>query len=246
MHYCKENQQKELYLHYQITIFMNKKRITLSDKFRTACPVFKGCALYAKVEDTPHNDALWEEITAATEWLRREFTPDSVKLRSGIHSTREAYKACGKDPSRYRPSNEQLSRRLLQGKQLYEVSTVVDLLNLASIRFGYSIGGFDMDKVSGDNIVLDIGRKDEDYEGIGRGQLNIDGMPVYRDSIGGIGTPTSDHERTKLSADTKNLMCLINGYDGNTDTILACAYYIADLLKRYAGTSEKDILIEGY
>jgi DNA/RNA-binding domain of Phe-tRNA-synthetase-like protein len=246
LHYSKENQQKGLYLHNQITIFMNRKKITLSDEFRTACPVFKGCALYAKVEDTPHNDALWEEIAVATDWLRREFTPDSVKLRSGIHSTREAYKACGKDPSRYRPSNEQLCRRLLQGKELYEVSTVVDLLNLASIRFGYSIGGFDMDKVSGDDIVLGIGREGEDYEGIGRGRLNIAGMPVYRDSIGGIGTPTSDHERTKMSAETKNLMCFINGYDGNEDALLSCAYYISGLLKRYAGTGEKEILIEGF
>ena len=27
--------------------------------------------------------------------------------------------------------------------------------------------------------------------------LNIEGLPVYRDAVGGIGTPTSDNERTK-------------------------------------------------
>ncbi len=225
---------------------METKTITLTEQFRCACPLFRGCALYATVEDTPHNDALWQEIAAATQWLRTAFTPDSVKERSGIRCTREAYRACGKDPSRYRPSNEQLCRRLLQGKELYGVSTVVDLLNLASIRYGYSIGGFDMDKVVGDSVTLGIGCEGEDYEGIGRGKLNIAGMPVYRDSAGGIGTPTSDNERTKITAGTRRLMCFINGYDGDEGNLLACAEYIALLLEKYASSERLKIMIEEF
>ncbi len=225
---------------------MEKKNITLSDQFRTACPSFRGCALYATVEDTPHNEALWQEIAAATQWLRTTFTPDSVKERSGIRCTREAYRACGKDPSRYRPSNEQLCRRLLQGKELYGVSTVVDLLNLASIRYGYSIGGFDMDKVVGDSVTLGIGREGEDYEGIGRGKLNIAGMPVYRDSAGGIGTPTSDNERTKITAVTRRLMCFINGYDGDTQNLNACADFIAELLAKYASADKEGVVTQEF
>ena len=198
-------------------------------------------ALYATVEDTPHNDSLWEEIADETEWLRTAFTADSVKARSGITCTREAYRACGKDPSRYRPSNEQLCRRLLQGKDLYSVSTVVDLLNLASIRYAYSIGGFDMDKVVGDNVVLGIGQEGEDYEGIGRGKLNIAGMPVYRDAAGGFGTPTSDHERTKVTKNTRRLMCFINGYDGDTQKLQECAAFISQLLVKYAFVDEASI-----
>lgn len=225
---------------------MERKNITLSQDFLAACPGFKGCAVYATINNTKHDDALWEEIAVITQWLRGKFDTESVKQRSGIKCTREAYKACGKDPSRYRPSNEQLCRRLLQDKDLYAVSTVVDLLNLASIRFGYSIGGFDFDKVTGKDIVLGIGTEGEDYEGIGRGKMNIAGMPVYRDDVGGIGTPTSDNERTKLSDDTQKLMCFINGYDGNSDDVLSCAYYIADLLKKHAGTPENEIVITAF
>ena len=220
---------------------MKKKNITLSDSFRATCPKFRGMALYATVEDTPHNDALWEEIASETEWLRTVFTADSVKARSGITCTREAYRACGKDPSRYRPSNEQLCRRLLQGKDLYSVSTVVDLLNLASIRYAYSIGGFDMDKVVGDDVVLGIGEEGEDYEGIGRGKLNIAGMPVYRDAAGGFGTPTSDHERTKITENTRRLMCFINGYDGDTQKLQECAAFVSQLLVKYAFADEASI-----
>ena len=227
-------------------MIMEKKNITLEECFRTAWPTFRGRALYAEVKDSAHDDDLWKEINEATEWLRGTYTPDTIKERSGIKCTREAYKACGKDPSRYRPSNEQLCRRLLQGKDLYSVSTVVDLLNLASIRYGYSIGGFDMDKVAGDDITLGIGREGEDYEGIGRGKLNIAGMPVYRDSIGGIGTPTSDNERTKITDSTHRLMCFINGYDGDEENLQACAEFTALLLEKYASSERAKIEIEAF
>lgn len=217
------------------------KTILLSPEFREACPDFCGCAVYAPIVNTAFCQPLWDEIKTLTQWLRESFTTDTVKQRSGILATRSGYKACGKDPSRYRPSNEQLCRRLLQGKDLYEVSTVVDLLNLASIKYAYSIGGFDYDKIEGDTVVLGIGRESEPYEGIGRGVLNIEGMPVYRDNIGGIGTPTSDNERTKLSLDTTHLVCFINGYDGNHENVQACADLIHDLLVKYADSPESDI-----
>ncbi len=218
--------------------------IIVSEDIHKAWPSFTGCAVQAEVIDSEFNAELWREIDSATEWLRSTFTVDSVKERSGISATRNAYKACGKDPSRYRPSDEQLCRRLLQGKELYRVSTVVDLLNLASIRFGYSIGGFDADNIAGGRLVLGIGREGEPYEGIGRGVLNIAGMPVYRDQTGGIGTPTSDNERTKTSLGTRHLLCLVNGYDGDGEHTKACADYIAELLEMHCSAS--GVRIWGY
>lgn len=223
---------------------MDKKTILLSDNFRTACPGFCGCAVYAPIKNSEYSAQLWEEIGDMTKWLREEFTTDTVKQRSGILATRQGYKACGKDPSRYRPSNEQLCRRLLQGKDLYTVSTIVDLINLVSIKYAYSIGGFDYDKIEGQTVILGIGEEGEPYEGIGRGVLNIAGMPVYRDSIGGIGTPTSDNERTKLSLHSTHLVCFINGYDGNKDNVRACGEMIRDLLVKYASTNIEDVDID--
>ena len=153
---------------------------------------------------------------------------------TSISATRRIYKLCGKDPSRYRPASEALIRRLLQGKELYQRDTLVDLVNLASIAYGYSIGGFDADKFMGDMLTLGIGREGEPYEGIGRGQINIHGLPVYRDALGGVGTPTSDHERTKMTLDTQHLLVLINGYDGNEQRVRENAEYIQGLLRKYA------------
>ena len=109
----------------------------------------------------------------------------------------------------------------------------MDLVNLASIAFGYSIGGFDADKFVGDTLTLGIGREGEPYEGIGRGMINIQGLPVYRDAQGGVGTPTSDHERTKISLETTHLLVLINGYDGNEQHVMENAAYLQDLLRKY-------------
>ncbi len=221
-------------------------KLTTSEEFRKAWPSFTGRLVSAEIHNSEYLPELWREIGEATEWLRREYTVDTVKERGGISATRAAYKACGKDPSRYRPSNEQLCRRLLQGKDLYVVSTVVDLLNLASIRFGYSIGGFDAGKIAGDSVELGIGREGEPYEGIGRGPLNISGMPVYRDAEGGIGTPTSDNERTKTSLETTHLVCFVNGYDGDEAHTQGCAEYIAELLVKYCGTPEGSVRISSF
>ena len=146
------------------------------------------------------------------------------------------YKACGKDPSRYRPAAEALVRRLLQGKELYQRDTLVDLINLASMKYGYSIGGFDADTFCGDTLTLGIGKKDEPYEGIGRGMINIEGLPVYRDAKGGVGTPTSDNERTKMHLDTTHLVVLINGYDGSEHGVVQTAEYIQQLLRKYCNS----------
>ena len=213
-------------------------KVIVSDEIERVCPGFVGACVEADVVNTPYCEGLWEEIHALGEQYKATLTTESLKEMSGIAATRRVYKACGKDPSRYRPASEQLIRRMLQGKELYQIDTLVDLINLASIRFGYSIGGFDASKFVGDTLTLGIGRAGEPYEGIGRGMLNIEGLPVYRDAEGGVGTPTSDNERTKITIDTRHLVVLINGYDGNEEQVRANAEFILDLVRRYCQTQE--------
>lgn len=217
-------------------------KIIVSDEIRQACPQFFGTAVYMSIRNTPSSEQLWNEINKTIEHFRENFTKDSIKDLPSIQATRTAYRSCGKDPSRYRPSGEALCRRILTGKDLYRVDTVVDLINLASIVYGYSIGGFDADKIQGDTLTLGIGREGEPYEGIGRGQLNISGMPVYRDAVGGIGTPTSDNERTKLHDDSSHLLVIVNGYDGNEHNVHATANYIISLAEKYAKGDNTEII----
>lgn len=208
--------------------------IVVSQEIEQVCPGFVGAAVEASAVNSQYSAALWQEIEARGEEYRRQLSTETLKLMSGIEATRRVYRACGKDPSRYRPSAEALIRRVLQGKQLYQIDTLVDLINLASMASGYSIGGFDADKFVGPTLTLGVGREGEPYEGIGRGQLNIAGLPVYRDQQGGVGTPTSDHERTKITLDTTHVLIIVNGYDGQEEQVLACARYVQQLLAGYA------------
>lgn len=210
--------------------------IVISKEIETVCPGFVGAAVEARVTNSARCSALWDEINALGDKFRQTLTPESLKTMPPIAATRRVYKACGKDPSRYRPSSEALIRRMLQGKELYQIDTLVDLVNLASVAYGYSIGGFDADKFEGDTLTLGVGREGEPYEGIGRGMINIAGLPVYRDAKGGVGTPTSDNERTKMELATTHVLILVNGYDGDCGHTMACARYLQELLRKYASS----------
>lgn len=208
-------------------------KVIVSKEIETVCPEFVGACLDAQVVNSKFCQPLWDEIHELGEKFKQTLTTESLKEIPSIAATRRVYRACGKDPSRYRPASEALIRRMLKGKELYQIDTLVDLINVASIAYGYSIGGFDADKFVGDTLTLGVGREGEPYEGIGRGMINIAGLPVYRDEQGGVGTPTSDNERTKIDINTSHLVVLINGYDGNEQRVSENAEFIQRLLRNY-------------
>lgn len=212
--------------------------IKVSSEFHQICPQFLGGAIMANVTNSTTTIELWNEIERISKSLLENYTTETIKRQSGISATREAYRRAGKDPSRYRPACEQLARRILQGKNLYSIDQLVDLGNLISLYCGYSTAMLDADKISGDTITLGLGVADELYEGIGRGVLNIENLPVYRDTEGGIATPTSDSVRTMISPETKRILLLINCYDGNETLLKEILTYSEQGLKNYANAKE--------
>ena len=207
-------------------------QITISDKIKAVCPDLRVAVLHCKVKNSLTTDELGAAILTESESIVSTYKLEDINKRPEIRATRKAYKALGKDPNRYRPSSEALCRRIVRGLPLYRLSTLVDIINLVSIRSGYSIGGFDAGKIQGD-VRLEVGKGEDEFEAIGRGLLNIEGLPVYRDELGGIGTPTSDNERTKISDSTTNLLILINGYDGGK-ALLQAIDFSKVLLEKYA------------
>ena len=186
--------------------------IEIEDVVRKAAPTLKVVTIEADLHNHPTDPMLRQELLDLAETIKSKYQIPEINKRPAIAATRQAYKALGKEPNRYRPSSEALCRRIAKGMELYFISNLVDVINVISIASGYSIGGFDVDKISGDTLRLGSGRENEEYTGIGRGELNIANMPVYRDEIGGNGHPTSDHERTKLDLDTRRLLMCINIY----------------------------------
>lgn len=171
-------------------------------------------------------------MKAEMQQISLHYKLEEINKRTEIQATRQIYKRLGKDPNRYRPSAEALCRRIVRGIPIYRLNTLVDIINIVSIRSGYSIGAFDKKLISGD-LILDAGKSSDIFDAIGRGLLNIEGLPVYRDSVGGIGTPTSDNERTKITENTTELLIIINAYSGITGLNNAMTHCL-ELLEKYA------------
>jgi DNA/RNA-binding domain of Phe-tRNA-synthetase-like protein len=177
------------------------------------------------------NDLLWDEIRKKAKELSSTLKTEQISKIPAIAASRKAYKACGKDPARYRPSAEALLRRVVKQNALYQVNNVVDVLNLVSITTGFSIGGYDCDKING-KVSFGIGSAADPYEGIGRGRLNIEFLPTFRDEKGAFGTPTSDSERTAVTPDTKRfLMIIIDFGEGDLKSATKLA---VEFLERFA------------
>lgn len=213
--------------------------VEISDKLFRVVPDLRLSCIECNVVLEERNEELWEEIILKINSLHEELKVEDISRLPAIATSRKAYKACGKDPARYRLSAEALLRRVVNRNELYHVNNVVDALNLVSISTGFSIGGYDVSKIKG-TAVFGIGEKDEPYEGIGRGELNIENMPVFRDDSGAFGTPTSDSVRTCVNAGTQRFLMIIIDYGSKADLDFA-TNLAGQLLKKYAKAENFEI-----
>lgn len=215
-------------------------KIEIEQEIKDACPDMKIGLIRADVVNSETSDELWTEIEDASRRIRESYELSWINKRPAIVANRNLYKRMGKDPNRYRVSSEALCRRVVKGMDLYRINTLVDLINLVSMCSGYSIGGFDADKIVGDMVTLGVGRHDEKFEGIGRGLLNVEGLPLYRDAVGGIGSPTSDEERTKITMSTVRLQMQINAF-GEEMPLADTIDWSVSLLEKYASAKNLQI-----
>lgn len=197
----------------------NGKRIIpeveIGADLRTAAPDLKLGVIMADVETT-RNDETWKVLDEEANLQKEKFNLDNLSSEQSISAARSVYKRIGKDPSRYRVSSEALIRRALQGKELYRINNVVDVNNIVSIRSCFSVGSYDLDKISG-NVSFRVGKNGETYKGIGKELINIEGLPVFVDNEGPFGSPTSDSERTMITTSSKRIMMVLISFAGEMD-----------------------------
>ncbi len=205
--------------------------LTIAPEFKAKIPGVAVGWLTAIVCNSQHDEALWREIQAAATRFRGVAMDDARKLPP-LNALRDAYRALGNDPTRYRGSNEALVRRISQGKELYRVNTVVDINNLISLDTLNSAGTFDLDRVQ-PPIIFRIGQPGEIYSGIGRGEIKIEGLPVFADQIGPFGSTTSDSERTMVRLETTRLLMVIISFEGGKG-LDAATGFAAMLQEKYA------------
>src|SRR2546427_12741384 len=176
--------------------------ITIDAEMKKKCPrTALGCVT-ALAEAGASPAALLEEMKVRETEIQKLPFPRGVLESPQVEATRKAFKALGKDPARYRGSAEALLRRIVAGKGLPQINAVVDVINLVSVESRLPVGLYDLAHVSGD-VVFRVGRAGETYKGIGKFDLNLEGLPVFADVLEPHGSPTSESERTMVTAETK-------------------------------------------
>jgi len=216
--------------------------IKIDPQLAKLCPYLKLGIIECEVKITEESDKLWREITPYIKQIEKDITVEDIRNKSTILSSKNGYRRVGKDPNRYRLSAESLLRRIVNGKGLYKINNVVDLLNLVSIKSGFSIGGYNADKIIGD-IKMGLGETDEEYQGIGRGVLNIENLPIFRDDLGAFGSATSDSLRTQIDLSCQNFLMIFISFQGE-DELEDSMNFAEGLLVNYAeaGAIEKMII----
>lgn len=155
--------------------------------------------------------------------IRSHYTLDRIKDDMIFRAYRDFYWRMGLDPTKVRPASEALVRRIVQGRSLPKINTVVDSYNLASALSKVPIAAFDADSISGYKLFMRSARPGEEFLGIGmREPRKLIGRElVVEDGAGLVAIyPYRDAERTKIAEDTKRVLLMICGAPGISDGVL--------------------------
>ena len=212
--------------------------ITISNEIKEKLSVVRLAILSFEATVEASTPRFWASVDEASHNLRETTKAEDITKIGTITETRKAYKLCGKDPSRYRPAADSLIRRIVKGNDLYKVNNVVDVLNLVSLQSGISIGGYNLEKIQGD-ARLSIGKANDVYSGIGRGELNIEGLPVLRDEVGVFGSPTSDSERTMIGNMARSISFVFFDF-GKSDSLRSAVQSCKCLLQEHCAVQNTD------
>lgn len=218
---------------------MNPLRLFIDAELKSRLPGLRLLVTWVdEAHVTPTPAALRGRIELFHEHLRLAYEDAGALERiPGVRAWRDAFRALGIDPARYRPSGEALLRRILQRKPLGWINAAVDLNNFLSIQYGIPCGIYNRDALVGD-AVLRLGRAEERYLGLNGRENGCAGKPVLADAAGPFGSPIVDAERTKVTEGTHNLLHVAYLPPGFPDADVARARAeAADLFAKVTGAT---------
>ena len=216
-------------------------KVTIDAKLKAKWPrTALGCVT-ARVEAGATPDGLLREMKSREMEIQKLPFPRGVLESPQVEAARQAYKALGKDPARYRGSAEALLRRMVAGKGLPEINAVVDVINLVSVESRLPVGLYDLGHVVGE-IVFRAGLAGETYKGIGKYDLNLEELPLFADAKGPHGSATSDSERTMVTDATTRVLAIIISFSG-ASALDSPMKRMKETLETFCGAKEVDFKI---
>ena len=110
-------------------------------------------------EVDPRLEEFKEEVFAD---VRRRFTLEGLKDEPAFRAYRDFFWRIGIDPTKIRPAAEALIRRVLGGRSIPRINTVVDAYNMASMATCVALAAFDISRLNGD-IIMRFANKGEEF-----------------------------------------------------------------------------------
>jgi DNA/RNA-binding domain of Phe-tRNA-synthetase-like protein len=180
--------------------------VRIADELRSR--VVLGVLVLEGISVREADGALASAIEDYSRQLRSRYSELKSADVAGAADARTLYKALGLDPTKTRPSSEALARRVLKGEPLYRINTLVDALNLCSLKAQLPFGLYDLGKLK-PPVALRMGATGEGYEGIRKGRVNVEDRPVLVDAEGPFGNPSSDSARTMITLEATSALVTV-------------------------------------
>lgn len=153
--------------------------------------------------------------------LRQKYDSDNLISNPSIAAWRRTYRSFGVKPKRYRPTAEALLRRLIKGEEIPIINTVVDSYLVVETEYLLPIGGYDLDRISGD-IKLRVSPGGEAFQPLGstQGETTNEGEIIYSDNTRVLTRKWNfrDCDATKITLNTKTIGLFTEAAEEDTDT----------------------------
>lgn len=183
--------------------------IQICDELKQIIPDFKiGVVHYQDIVVADSPQMLKGRLRLFQESLYFDYAEKKVTEIPAINEWRTLFKTVGTDPSRYRPSNEALYRRVQKQQFLHTVNSAVDLNNFLSLQYQIPLGIYDVKHVIGD-VKIKIGMDHDSYVAINEREVSLHHKIHSADQQGPFGSPFVDSKRTAVSTNTTEALHLI-------------------------------------
>jgi DNA/RNA-binding domain of Phe-tRNA-synthetase-like protein len=184
------------------------------------------------IEPSPPDFSQFEH--SIFEEIRSSYTLQDAKDDPLIRSYRDLYWTFGMDPTKQRVSSEALLRRVLRGENLWRVSNLVDVANLASAYHRLPIGLIDGSRWTG-QLAVRQAMKGEVFTRIGGSTIECRGREIVladSKSIVCFGYATHDSDATKVTNGSKNVLLVLYVSSAVSDPIMEGAISITSKMLR--------------
>lgn len=224
--------------------------LIIEDDVRTLFPRAAIAVVVFEHVDNESNDSDLERLKSEqVAETRAKMTREELGQHPHVQAWREAYRHFGADPRRKRPSAEALLRRILKEGRFPEISPMVDLYCVASVRYALPVGGYDLDRIVGD-IRLRRSMGNEEFNALGTDALELTdgGEVVYVDGERVLTRHWNhrDCSATRIERQSRRvaLFCETPGDAVPMSALRECAMFIAELGERHCRARSSVLVLD--